>query len=184
VDGPIGGAPASGCALYAADSIERFQCELDRGYLSTLGLVKVNAIEFVQMFGATKQRNIWVAGGSSNLPDGSSIDAATIYGAIDPDDPTARLLAPIPVGTRLMHENPGGDRYELMTKLPDGAAPDNGDWEFTRYLLDGTRVSLLVNSSGGYGGGPAPPTCLDCHTMAERRDRTNLLWGVPRFAMP
>jgi len=182
VEGPIGGAIDSSCVRYAATSTERFQCELERGYLSTLGLVKVNAVEFVQMFGATKQRNIWVSGGSTELPDGSSIDAATIYGAIDPDDPFAALLAPIPVGTIIVHENPGGDRYELMTKLPAGASPENGDWEFTRYLLDGTRVSVHA-TSGGYGG-PAPPTCLDCHEMAERRGRTDLLWGIPRAAMP
>jgi hypothetical protein len=135
------------------------------------------------MFGSTKQRNIWVSGGSTNLPDGGSIDAAAVYRAIDPDDSSARLLAPIPVGTHLVHENPGGDRYELMTKLADGASPENGDWEFTRHLLDGTRVSLQAGSGSGYGG-PAPPTCLDCHEMAERRDRTNLLWGIPRSALP
>jgi hypothetical protein len=181
VGGPIGGAADSGCTRYAVDSTDRFQCELDRGYLSTLGLVKVNAVEFVQQFGATKQRNIWVSGGRADLPDGGSIDAQAIYGAIDPDDPSAQITAPIPVGTLLVHENPGGDRYELMTKLPDGASPENGDWDFTRHLLDGTRVSLQAGS--GYGG-PAPPTCLDCHEMADRRDRTNLLWGVPRSAMP
>jgi hypothetical protein len=183
VEGPIGGAADSGCVHYAMATIDRFQCELARGYLSTLGLVKVNAVEFVQMFGSTKQRNIWVSGGSTNLPDGGSIDAAAVYRAIDPDDSSARLLAPIPVGTHLVHENPGGDRYELMTKLADGASPENGDWEFTRHLLDGTRVSLQAGSGSGYGG-PAPPTCLDCHEMAERRDRTNLLWGIPRSALP
>ena len=115
------------------------------------------------------------------MPDGSSLDAAAVYAAIDPDDPSARLLAPIPAGTQLVHENPGGDRYELMTKLAAGASPENGDWEFTRHLLDGTRVSLHADS-GGYGG-PAPPTCLDCHEMATRRDRTDLLWGIPRSAL-
>src|SRR5262249_20364120 len=93
VDGPIAGAADKGCARYAPDSTDRFQCELDRGYLSTLGLVKVNAVEFVQQFGATKQRNIWVSGASTALPDGGSIDARAIYGAIDPDDPSARITA-------------------------------------------------------------------------------------------
>lgn len=181
-EGPIGAALDNGCAT-TTDFVPRFQCELDRGYLSTLGLAKVNAVEFTQMFGATKQRNIWVSGGSTELADGSSIDAAAIYGAIDPDDPSAELVAPMPVGTILVHENPGGDRYELMTKLPEGASPENGDWEFTRHLVDGTRAPLQQNS--GYGGGGAPPpTCLDCHEMAERRGRTNLLWGIPRAAMP
>jgi hypothetical protein len=183
VEGPIGGAVNSGCVT-ATDLVSRFQCEVDRGYLSTLGLVKVNAVEFVQMFGATKQRNIWVSGGSTELPDGSAIDAAAIYGAIDPDDPSAQLIAPIPVGTTIVHENPGGDRYELMTKLAAGASPENGDWEFTRHLLDGTRVPLQQPNSGYGGGGTPPPTCLDCHEMAERRGRTDLLWGVPRAAMP
>jgi len=93
VEGPIGGAIDTSCVRYAALSTERFQCELERGYLSTLGLVKVNAVEFVQLFGATKQRNIWVSGGTTELPDGTSVDAATIYGAIDPDDPAATILA-------------------------------------------------------------------------------------------
>lgn len=184
VAGPIGGAVGSTCLLYQPASNERFQCELEHGYLSALGFTKVNSAEFVQQFGSMKQRNIWVSGGRTDLPDGGSIDAAAIYTAIDPDDPSARLLAQIPVGTRILHENPGGDRYELMTKLPAGASPQNGDWEFTRYLLDGTRISLLADSSGYNGGSAPPPTCLDCHEMAERRERTNLLWGIPRSVVP
>jgi hypothetical protein len=179
-EAPIASA-ASTCAPYNATSQARFDCELTRGYLSPFGFSRVNATEFVQIFGATKQRNIWITGPDAELPGGGTLPVSEVYGAIDPDDPAATLLAPIPEGTILIHENPGGDRYELMTKLPAGAAPENGDWRFSRHRLDGTRVPLL-QTSGGYGG-PAPPSCLDCHEMAERRGRTNLLWGIPRSAM-
>lgn len=179
VEKPIGTAVADGCTSLDGSSPARFACELAQGYLSTFEFTKVNATEFTQAFGATKQRNIWISPSESELPD-SSPTAKEIYGAIDPDDPEARILAAILPGTRLLHENPGGDRYELMTKLPPGAAPENGDWGFSRHLLDGTRLPLTSDS--GYG--PAAPTCLDCHEMANRRERTDLLWGIPRSAMP
>jgi len=146
-EGTIAGV-VGGCTLIDPTSEARFACELDRGYLSGFGLSRVNATEFVQMFGATKQRNIWIAGPDAELPGGGSVPVSDVYGAIDPGDPGATLLAPIPVGTVLIHENPGGDRYELMTKLPEGAAPENGDWGFSRHLLDGTRVPLLQPGSG------------------------------------
>jgi hypothetical protein len=184
---PLGAALERGCTSYASDPTGRFACELERGYLSSIGFAKVNASEFAQAFPTTtdgtlgKRRNIWIAGPDADLPDGGALGVRAVYGAIDPDSPSERLVAPIPAGTRILHENPGGDRYELMTKLPAGTAPENGDWAFSRHLLDGTRLSL--QSASAYGGAK-PPTCLDCHEMADRRARTDLLWGIPRAAMP
>jgi hypothetical protein len=194
VERPIFSAVDGSCVRL--QNLTRFDCEMQQGYLSSLGLVKVNATAFEQIFGAVKRRNVWIAapvqeiqeGGSTAdggaTGDGTSTDALSLYAGIDPDDSEARLAAPIPPGTTLLHENPGGDTYELMTKLPPGAAPENGDWGFARYHIDGTRLPLIATSSGGYGGSTPQMTCLECHEIGGRRERTDLLWGIPRSAMP
>jgi hypothetical protein len=96
VEGRIRGAADSGCTVTRRTPLT--DNASSTAGISSLELVKINAIEFTQVFGS-EETNIW------------SRTMQQRPGAIDPDDPAARIVAPIPVGTHLVHENPGGDRY-------------------------------------------------------------------------
>lgn len=168
------------------------------------GFVRVNDPDFTQQFGPEIPRHVYVSETTVEISPGITDTAAAIYAAIDPEDPEATITAPMPVGTVIVHGVPHADIGDLtdehielgldlrgvMVKRKPGFHPEDNDWWFSRFTVAGQEVPQEEF--------PPPPdeedptdeesmygmTCIDCHGKDDRGIRTDLLWGVPRLALP
>jgi hypothetical protein len=166
--------------------------------------VRVNDPDFTQQFGPEVPRHVYVSETVVEISPGLTDTAAAIYAAIDPEDLEATIVAPLPMGTVIVHGVPHehigeltGEQIELgldlrgvMAKREPGFHSEDNDWWFSRFTVEGDEVPQEEMP-------PPPPTdeedpdeasmygmsCMDCHGKDDRADRTDLLWGVPRAAL-
>lgn len=101
--------------------------------------------------------------------------AADIYASIDPNDTDGTILQALPIGTILIHHNVNNPQFGVMIKRELGAIPEQNDWWFRRLQPDGSIVPPDQS--------PYAQTCMDCHVVSDRANRTDLLWGVPRDSL-
>lgn len=160
---------AKGLCIFDEDAVSDIITSFEDG-----GFERVTPETYTMQTEPWWPHNVWISDGAVVHGDGTETSLADLYASIDPDDPEFVLDSPLPAGTIILHVADGPPFRGVFVKRQAEYLPEENDWWLGNFMDDGTPVDRTACN---------PITCMECHTMDDRADRTDLLWGVPRDAL-